>query len=456
MDPRLIQLIIDLGGDPNNPDDPTTARVLDMRNRLLFSPDEIIEQFTGPAPTILPPAPGGGGFAPQASAGEAFPELGFDPGGEVPQPSAADLIRQNPEAGRRVLEGFARSPLAGLARDFGFFGGNDPTALGGTDGGLDPERLSALLESGGFEFAGFNPDGTIRAFHAETGGFFNVDVEGGNLTVLGEADRSGGGAGGRAPTPQFVGTDPRTGEALFFDPNVPGIVRGEQIGFAGIDPEREFELQEAARRQAELEFANDVISGGGDFLFREAFGAGLVPDRGFVGAEDILGQLLTGRQEAAAGGAGGTGFDFEASPLGRGLAEGTIPGFAAESFVPQTGGTAGAESEAARLRREGALFGAGVADVNPATQTGLAELSRESPGTIAARTALGGEGFVSTASNPFRTTAPSEIFKLTDAQREAAGTASLRELNTPFEDIEQNARLNFFAPSSARGRARVV
>lgn len=102
-------------------------------------------------------------------------------------------------------------------------------------------------------------------------------------------------------------------------------------------------------------------------------------------------------------------------------------------------------------------FAPGRTDVNPAQRTPLAALSRETLPVGPIRDILGGPGFVSTTTNPFRNPTPSMFNALTGDEFAAAGTASRVELNTPIEDIAQETARTFLPPDRrARGRAAII
>jgi hypothetical protein len=203
-------------------------------------------------------------------------------------------------------------------------------------------------------------------------------------------------------------------------------------GFAPLDPEREFaekqltaEAQRAdllhGQRMSESDLLRQVLSQGGDYLFRQAFNRGVAPGVGFTSMEDVLREAIAPGGDAVIGGAGGTG---------------VIADFLAE--LPS-----------------GAGFAANVGGVNPAQRTGIAERSRRRLGEGPVREVLGGEGFVSKSGAAFRTPTPQMLIGLTDEGRAAAGTGALAELNTPLADIAQESAAGFFAPTR-RTRERAV
>lgn len=234
-------------------------------------------------------------------------------------------------------------------------------------------------------------------------------------------------SGGQGAQPlgfQNVGVDPRTGRQLVMDRATGGVSLAGPEGFAGVDPREAFEAErgDAARRLGleEADLLRNVLSKGGDFLFREAFGRGATPPKAFVSQEDVLRQAL--------------------------------PGF--EGGTPPEGGNI---AQFLSNLPSGTGFAPGVSNLNPAQRTGVAQQSRETLGGGPIREFLGGAGFQSLPGQAFRTPTPSMISALTNEQAAAAGAASIGELNVPFEDIAQESVTGFFSPKRrTRGRAVIA
>ena len=340
------------------------------------------------------------------------------------------------------------------------------TAAAAAGGGADDPgaALETALQQGGLAFRGFAADGTIIAADSN-GRLFNVDVdENGALQFLGDADsvlRPGG--TGRAPArPQFVGTDDRTGEALFFDPNTGSISRGEQIGFEGISPQEE--AAESARRfdaqQAldEAGFIGDVLSSGRDFLTAAFTLRGQAPPRPTVTQADVINFGLTGDARpltsagAAAAGGGAAGGPAGATPSRAQINEGLAgqAGGGRFTFGPATatgGGRFGpGGSEAVGAAGAG---GAGAGFGGPVSQQSLVQLGRQFSPPAVSDVFAGRE--VGTLGSPVPLPSPTSLGNLTPDEQGALDTRLRTEAQSTFGELQQASRQRFLPGRSRRG-----
>jgi hypothetical protein len=486
MDPKIEAAITAAGGDPNDASNLITLFVLNLVRQV--GPEVAVQELTALTPEtvtelaarhfekLTPLQPGDPGVAPDrptfGAVGEA---LGAAREAFGSRQAQGDIVRDRfletgstaaPTPAFTPTPSPRREPVPFNEAEFEFDPGQGPEQFLQP---FDPSRATAgaagPTSAGAAAMAALiaeqealgnriitKADGTIAVFDFELGEWISYDVdESGNVFSTGTGDpfakERAGAAGGQRFGQQFAGIDETTGRAIIFNPENGSITLGEQVGFAGVDPRVEFE---AERRLAESEFARDVLSSGGDFLFRQAFNQGLTPQTGFVSMQDLLGQAFGRSVPGEAAGGGGVGGGLQVPGFVPGNAPAAAQRFAAEEAARNPAGQTGG------LGARGAQFGAGTADVNPAQTTALAQLSRETLPEGRIRDALGGPGFVSTSGSAIPTPTLQSLSALTGGEAEAANTAALAEFNTPLEDIIQRSRTGFLAPSrSAPARATV-
>lgn len=91
-----------------------------------------------------------------------------------------------------------------------------------------------------FQDAGFDIEGRRQVFDPSTGTFTTAPGDPAGFAGIDPEREFQARLDAARADPQFVGTAD-DGRALFFDPETGALTFGDQIGFAGIDPEREFQ-----------------------------------------------------------------------------------------------------------------------------------------------------------------------------------------------------------------------
>jgi hypothetical protein len=283
-------------------------------------------------------------------------------------------------------------------------------------------------------------DGTVEISLFDGGsGIFEFD-ETGQLFPLADDDprntRSGRGTGSFRPANQQIfGIDETTGRAIVFDPNTGNITLGEQIGFRGIDPEREFALDEAEGRRRGAETTRDIISNGRNFLT-----AGFLASRGQLPAGLPPSLSLTQADQLNALNAGAT----------------PAPGFTGGATASRDEIRAGLDEGTGSFRIDQGA--SPVPAEGPVTQDQLAELGRTLlPGRPKA--ILEGEKPAGFNLSNIALPTPDALDSLS---KDEAGALDTQLQNDPniqmtLDELEQQSTRAFRAPRRrTRARARIV
>jgi hypothetical protein len=293
------------------------------------------------------------------------------------------------------------------------------------------------------------PDGRIQVSSGGDVLFFDALDNGQPLLVQKGLDSSqrGAGAGGFRPAgQQFAGVDPRTGRAIIFNPNTGRTELGDQVGFAGIDPEREFALDSAEQLRKGASTTAEITSSGRNFLAAAHLAnTGRLPI-GLPAATIDQATLLNSI------GAGTTGPQAGFAPA---------PTTAAGTADPTGSVSAGAAGEAAPLVPQPAPVGnAGPGLVEPVTQEELAQLGRDTLADTRVGSVLRGEAVGN--DKRFANFAVPTVASLESLSDEEQGALDTQLQNDPnlllsLSELKQQQRRGFSAPARrARGFVRQV